>query len=102
MRPGLLEAQRARAANVREMMAAKRVEAVRLWPTMSIRDIACELDVTVAFVTAAGVAAGFPSRPTSHVPGEPRPVKTYFMRAPKPPVRRLTWDIRRAKRVAAE
>jgi hypothetical protein len=37
---------------------AQRAEAVRLWPTMSIRDIARELDIPCSAVLYAGTQAG--------------------------------------------
>ena len=61
---------------------AKRIEVLRLWPTMSVRDIAMELDVTTNFVIGAATRAGLGSREISWVPGTPRR-KHYDWKTPK-------------------
>lgn len=49
-------------------------EAVALAPTMSIRDIARELDTSVPFVQTAFAKAGIPSRPIAATPVQYREV----------------------------
>jgi hypothetical protein len=47
---------------------------IEMWPRMSIRDIARELDTSVPFVQTAAAKAGLASRPIAYVPGaEPNP-----------------------------
>jgi hypothetical protein len=47
-----------------------RKQVIALWPTMSTRDIARELDVTVSSVETQARHAGLASRPTAYVPGQ--------------------------------
>jgi hypothetical protein len=60
---------------LREVRAYRAAEAealaVAMWETMSIRDIARELDTSIPFVQRAGKNAGIPSRPVSWTPGDP-------------------------------
>jgi hypothetical protein len=51
--------------------AAAYAEVERLWPVMSVRDIARELDTSVPFVQLAAEKAGLPSRAIAMTPGDP-------------------------------
>ena len=48
--------------------------AVALYPTLAIRDIARDLDTTVAFVQLAAAKAGLPPRPVSMTPGQSKEI----------------------------
>lgn len=51
-----------------DLRDAAQARAVALYPTTAVRDIACELDVSVNFVQHAAKKAGLPARPASQAP----------------------------------